>query len=271
MYQHSLRTGRRYFAHTRADRSLSGDQEGARAVLTALNEAKHERSILSPAESLNALTVGAQHQDNVRNRRAAPTAVDPFDDHELPNASSALGLGYHRTVKPDIYLPGGHEFLRMRRAGGGVEAEIGSAQRIYGLGAASPDTAERGRLDQTAFSDGTSSATALATRSAHKIFDARMDREGGSLFADMPPEYYAVVVKALLVHRARWNGKGELLKEICSPADKRQFVARAENASRFMGFGIPNVAEVLERIARFVPFGLATGSGIASAFGPVNS
>jgi hypothetical protein len=217
-----------------------------RAVLSALNDAKHERSILSPAESLNALTVGAQHHDNVQNRGPAANAVDPFDDHELPNASSALGLGYHRTIKPDIYLPGGREFVRMRRAGGGVEIGFGAPQRINGLGAAAPDSAARGRLDQTAFSDGTSSATALATRSGHKIFDALMDREGGSLFADMPAEYYAVVIKTLLVHRARWNSKGDLLKDICGPADKRQFVARAENASRFMGFGVPAVTEILD-------------------------
>ncbi len=217
-----------------------------RAVLAALNAAKHERSILSPAESLNALTIGAHHHDNLQTRVSAPTAVDPFDDHEMPNPSSALGLGFHRTVKPDIYLPGGREHLRMQSAGGGVVARFGSPQRIYGLAAAAPDTAGRGRLDQTAFSDGTSSATALATRAAHRLFDALMDRDGGSLFADMPAEFYAVVVKALLVHRAQWNGKAELLKEICGPADKRQFVARSENAARFMGFGIPNVAEVLD-------------------------
>jgi hypothetical protein len=73
-----------------------------------------------------------------------------------------------------------------------------------------------------------------------------MDGDGGSLFADLPPEYYAVVVKTLMVHRARWNTKGDLLKDICGPADNRQFVARSENASRFMGFGNPNIAEVLD-------------------------
>ena len=218
-----------------------------RAVLTALNAAKHERSILSPAESLNALTIGAHHHDNVVSRGAAATAVDPFDDPELPNPSSALGLGLHRAIKPDIYLPGGREHLRMRSTGGGaVQAAFGSPQRVYGLGAAAPDPAQAGRLDQTALSDGTSSATALATRASHRIFDALMDRDGGSLFADMPAEFYAVVAKTLLVHRAQWNGKAELLKEICGPEDKRQFVARSENAARFMGFGIPNVAEVLE-------------------------
>ena len=217
-----------------------------RAVLSALNDSKHERTILSPGESLNALTIGAQHHDHLNNRPIAPTAVDPFDDHELPNASSALGLGFRRTIKPDLYLPGGREYLRMQRSGGGIEAAFGQPQRLYGLSAATPDPSQQGRLNQVALSDGTSSATALATRAAHKIFDALMDREGGSLLADIPPEFYGVVVKSLMVHRARWNNKVELLKEICGPADRRRHVERGENASRFMGFGIPNVAEVLD-------------------------
>ena len=59
-----------------------------------------------------------------------------------------------------------------------------------------------------------------------------MDREGGSTLADMDPQFYAVVVKALLVHTARWNGNHELLKEICGPADRRRHVERRENSSR---------------------------------------
>jgi hypothetical protein len=66
------------------------------------------------------------------------------------------------------------------------------------------------------------------------------------MLSDMDPQFNAVVVKCLLVHSARWNGNHELLKEICGPADKRRFVERGENASRFIGFGIPNIAHVLE-------------------------
>jgi hypothetical protein len=97
-----------------------------------------------------------------------------------------------------------------------------------------------------ALSDGTSSSTALGTRGGHLIFDALMDREGGSLLADMDPQFYAVVVKALLVHSAQWNNNDELLKNICGPADKRRHVERAENSSRFIGFGVPKVSKVLE-------------------------
>lgn len=217
-----------------------------RAVLGALHAAKHERTILSPAESLNALTVGARHQDSVTGRTPGPIAVDPFADDYLPNVSSGLGLGYRRMIKPEVYFPGGREFVKMRGTVAGLTVAVGSPQRLYGLSAAAPDPSGRGRLDQTTLSDGTSSATALATRSAHLIFDALMDRDGGSMLADMDSQFYAVVVKCLLVHSAKWNGNHELLKEICGPAEGRRYVERAENTSRFIGFGSPDVGRSLE-------------------------
>jgi hypothetical protein len=73
-----------------------------------------------------------------------------------------------------------------------------------------------------------------------------MDRDNGSLLADMDPQFYAVVVKALLVHSAQWSGNDELLKEICGPADKRRHVERGENSCRFIGFGVPDITAALE-------------------------
>jgi hypothetical protein len=221
-------------------------QARERAVLTALFAAKHERSLLSPAEAVNVITVGAQHTDNVANRVGAHIAVDPFDDATLPNASCAIGLGYKRAVKPDIFMPAGREHVRMAAGGAGVRLRFGGPQRMYGLGAAAPDPANLGRLNQTVFADGTSAATAIATRAAHRIFEALIDRDGGSLLADIPPAYYAVVVKTLLVHSARWNEKGDLLKNICGPDDPRRSVERMANATRFLGFGVPDVARVLD-------------------------
>jgi hypothetical protein len=49
-----------------------------------------------------------------------------------------------------------------------------------------------------------------------------------------------------LVHRARWNGKADVLKEICGPADKRRFDERSENVIRFLGFGVPDIEEAIE-------------------------
>ena len=221
-----------------------GDRE--RAVLKALNAAKHERTILSPAESLNSLTIGAQHTDSLAIRQGLHNAADPFQDNALPNVSSGLGLGYRRMVKPEVYLPGGREHVQMQSTGNGLIVSVSSPQRLYGLSTAAPDRLGQGRLNQIALSGGTSSATALATRASHRIFDALMDREGGSALADIDPLYYAVVVKALLVHSARWNGNDELLKDICGPQDKHRHVERSENACRFIGFGVPNVLDALE-------------------------
>src|SRR5208337_5091162 len=102
----------------------------------------------------------------------AAYAVDPFDDHLLPNVSSGLGLGHRRSIKPEIYFPGGREYVRMKSSGNGLEIKTGPPQQIYGLRAATPDPTDQGRPDYVALSDGTSSATALATRAAHRIFDA---------------------------------------------------------------------------------------------------
>src|SRR5713226_9641006 len=86
-----------------------------------------------------------------------------------------------------------------------------------------------------------------------------MDREGGSTLADIEPEFYAVLVKCLLLHSARWNGNDELLKEICGPEDKRRHVERAENSCRFIGFGVPDITRALEcspNRATLVGFGM---------------
>ena len=233
-----------YTNWTEFENATPEDRE--RAVLTALNAAKFERTILSPAESLNSLTFGAQHHDHVTQRIGGLNAIDPFADDSLPNVSSGLGLGYRRMIKPELYLPGGREYVRMMSSGNGVRVTVGPPQRLYGLKAAAPDPSGRGRLDYTALSDGTSSATALGTRGGHRIFDALMDREGGSTLADMDPQFYAVAVKCLLAHSAKWNGNHELLREICGPEGQHRHIERAENSARFIGFGVPEISEALE-------------------------
>ena len=170
-------------------------------LLMAVSEQKAFRTLLSPAEALNPITVGAMHDDAVIGPRGAG-AVDPYATNELPNVSSALGLGHRKVVKPDIHLPGGREHLRFHASGGGLVVMPESGGRS-GLRAAAPDAA--GNRDRTGLTMGTSAATALATRSAHLIFDALMDRDGGSMHAEMEAHFGAVVVKALLVHRAQWG------------------------------------------------------------------
>jgi hypothetical protein len=64
--------------------------ERERNFILALDAAKHERTILSPAEALNVITVGAQHHDSVETRPQTFNAIDPFQSNSLPNLSSGL-------------------------------------------------------------------------------------------------------------------------------------------------------------------------------------
>ena len=211
------------------------------AVLMALSEQKAFRTLLSPAEALNPVTVGAMHDDAVAGPRSAG-AVDPYATHELPNVSSALGLGHRKVVKPDIHLPGGREYLRFQASGGGLVVMPESGGRS-GLRTAAPDAA--GNRDRTGLSMGTSAATALATRLAHLIFDALMNRDGGSMHADMEAHYRAVVVKALLVHRAKWGSRAAFLDRRYGPHGRGKHTERRDNISRLLGYGFPNMDEAL--------------------------
>ncbi len=40
-----------------------------------------------------------------------------------------------------------------------------------------------------------------------------MDTDGGSLHGDLDPQYYAVVIKAMLVHRAKWGNRAGALDQ----------------------------------------------------------
>ena len=87
-----------------------GDRE--RAVLQALSDQKAYRTLLSPAEAMNAITVGAAHDDSIApsaNRGAL--AQDPYQSTQLPNISSALGLGHRKAVKTG-YQPSGRTRAR---------------------------------------------------------------------------------------------------------------------------------------------------------------
>ena len=88
--------------------ALAPDQR-EQAVIKAVAADTRNRRLLSPAETLNGLTVGALHQD------AAPLVninmIDPFVQEDRPNVVSAHGPGYRRAIKPDVLLAGGRQLL----------------------------------------------------------------------------------------------------------------------------------------------------------------
>ena len=215
-------------------------EERERAVLQALADNRAYRTLLSPAEALNVVTVGAWHHDALGGPRGA-AAVDPYPDGDLPNISSAQGLGHRKVIKPDVHLPGGREQVRFRASGETLTVAPGGR---YGLKAAAPSAG--GERDREWLQEGTSAATALATRAAHRIFDALMDTDDGSLHGDLDPRYYAVTIKAMLVHRAKWGSRVDVLDQLYGPRGRGQHLARRDNIARLLGYGgVPDIEEAV--------------------------
>ena len=217
------------------------------AVLDGLGRQRSKRTLLSPSEALNVVTVGAAHEEAAASG-GGPSGtgafLDPYGSATLPNVSSAMGLGHRKAIKPEILMPGGREHAVARPGANECSVRPGPAGRIFGVRAASPD--EQGRLDREANHSGTSVAAALATRAAHRLFDGLMDPLNGGLLANADPAYYAVVVRALLVHGASWcEATASKLEDLYGPHGQGKHVARLDNVARLIGYGIPRIADAM--------------------------
>lgn len=217
-----------------------------RAVLNALNNYKSQRTLLSPAESVNTLTIGAAHSGAAFNGALPNGMIDPFTDEELPNIVSAMGLGFKKVVKPELLFAGGRTPVRVVSSGVGgiqIQATRGGA-RHFGLKAARPSPTGSARYEDFTF--GTSVATALATRSAHRIHDVLTDRDGGSNHADIGSDFMPLVLKALLVHGAEWGAKGQMLDDAFPPQGTGSHFSRRDDIARLLGYGVPRIERVLD-------------------------
>ena len=219
--------------------TLSPD-EVERAVIRALSDDTRNRRLLSPAETVNGLTVGALHQDD--ETPVTGHQINPFEQNAVPSVISAHGPGYRRAVKPDILLPGGRQLLIERLGSTGPKAtlQVLRSASVPGQKVAAPG--KSGRLDAIQYGRGTSNATALASRGAALIFEMidRLRQQPGMY---LPPEYDVVLTKALLAHSAQWSSAKprfeSALKDGANPHTFR------EHVGRFLGYGAINLARVM--------------------------
>ena len=225
--------------------NADADQRQAK-LLRAILRQRANRRLLVPSEAINALTVGAAHNDILASKEQGVMAVDPYANPTLPNVSSALGLGFKRTIKPEILFPGGAEQVRTRSTHAPIE--VGPVMRpahLFGVGVASPGPA--GQTDRKRNMIGTSVATALATHSALRIIEALEDLPDDPAHPKIDPAYHAVILKALLVHGARWDGDAaDALRSVIRENGKLDWEHERDEISRFLGFGCPDIRRVVD-------------------------
>jgi hypothetical protein len=209
----------------------------ATSMITALHSIMAQRRLLSPAETVNGVTVGGCNIDAVTpaDRALARTLVDPFPDHVMANPSSSLGPGFARSVKPDILMPGAREHMRFVRNHVHIDVVPATASRGAGLKVAAPPRAGRENLE--GYTNGTSAAAALASRTCHRIHDA-LEATYGEEFLRLSPLQRAVLLKALLVHPAKWpRDTADLIKATIGPWGRGQAGKQKNNIRRFFGYG----------------------------------
>lgn len=206
-----------------------------------------QRRLLSPAESMNALTVGASNSD----QSTAPVVADRFDlfDEKSPSPISRIGHGFRRAIKPDVLMPGGRALLREKIIGGGpVETvmDLVTAKAAPGHKVAYPPLPGEPQ-NLTAYSRGTSNAAALASRAAATAFEVLQDLRAQTPAA-LPTSHDGVLLKALLAHGASWGPlAAEILARRPDVTDWRQ---QKELVARWIGYGPVDLLRVVECTAQ---------------------
>jgi len=169
--------------------ALSGDAR-RQATLVALHRQQNSRQLLAPAESINALTVGAIHDDGAQ---GSPLGyrVDPNDGLVSVSPVSATGSGYRRSLKPDLAAPGGRAYF----TSGGPSTQIITFPSATSLGPGIKVAAASGNRET--FTIGTSVAAALVSRQAMRVHDVIDEVTAGR---SVTRRQRAAAIKALLVH-----------------------------------------------------------------------
>ena len=194
-----------------------------------------ERGVLAPAESLNALTVGAEHADNSPANGSFPSrCVDPIRTKSMPSPLNPLGFGFRRSIKPELLTPGGRQIFELDRYQTAFTAarynNLPGQSVAWDGGITKP-----GSTSETKRTRGTSNAAALTSRLGailHNDLRNLTDETGVALLQNGNE---AVLLKTLLVHSASWGqtARDELDKAI--NLNGRSSVK--QHISRFLGYG----------------------------------
>lgn len=232
--------------------ALTG-RDRADVTNSAVAEASPRRSLLSPAEAINVITVGALNADGAGDVPLSGYHFDPADGELIVNPTSGLGSGYHRSVKPDVVAPGGRSRFRLPVTGSATE--ISTAQHA----ALGPGVKVAAALGGEAFTVGTSPAAALVSRAAARAVDTVLGHAGRQLSRSE----LAVATKAMVAHTARIphgllvhdgmrhaaHGYGSLERHLADGCDPNEaailYVGNiGDNESRTLFFPLPDGLEV---------------------------
>lgn len=189
--------------------------------------------ILSPGDAINALTIGATHNDKADAIKVPDTVLDA-NRANFPAHYSGRGPGINRSIKPDLYYMGGRVVYKRpvitSEQQGNIDLEIADSS-LVGPGVRAAVPSRGGAINGTKFCIGTSNAAALVTHEASKLFDIL---EEGNSENNLPDAlYHPLLVRALLVHASSW---GEWKKDLGKDLDLPKGQIRKQ-LTALLGYG----------------------------------
>lgn len=205
--------------------------ERSEEYFKCISDNQRNLKVLSPAENINGLTIGAIYDDYCE--------VDENDrtifavQRGLPSPISSYGKGYRSIITPDLYYRGGRKFIC---SSWNEKCQWLKTTREPGCKVAAP-TSDSNKNGQ-AFTFGTSDAAALISHEALKCYDVLNDIFQAETGEVTPYDYTAILIKAMLTHGASW---GDIASQVA-----RITGAKEKQLSRWLGYGIPNISRVEE-------------------------
>lgn len=214
-------------------------EERNKQMIRILNQNSRNYRLLSPAESMNALTVGALFRDG-SNFTENIRQLLPCSDN-VPSPISSMGRGINNSIKPDIIYSGGRSVL-LEDLGAVNHARWRVGTSVYppGILSAKP-LSLAGNTNVVGYSFGTSNSAALLSHEAAICFDVLSEVFLAEQDDDVPSMYASLLLKAMLVHGAKWNSSAQLICRETGLAGRG-----ADHIHKWMGYGIPDISRVLE-------------------------
>lgn len=218
------------------------DDELERLVVSKLYDDARHRRLLSPAESINGITVGAAHYD-AAGASTLDRSIDAFTG-VLPSPISPFGSGYRRAIKPELIVSAGRVlFDEPLGAQSTIKLKPRTRMTAPGSRVAAPGI-NTGDLTKTTFACGTSNAAALMSRSASLCHDALVEILQNQAPGTDSALCVVPLIKAMLIHGCSWNQVGSRLDAILrTPGNGRQV---RNWVSRWLGYGMPDITKALE-------------------------
>ena len=205
----------------------------SRFFASELLKTRAANRIISPAESINNITVGSTHSDASDFLENDP-GVNPYTCL-FPAIYSPFGGGMKNAVKPDLVFDGGRQMLNEHLVERGILAPS-SYHRKPGIQVAAPDST---RNKQT-FDRGTSFSAALMSRHAYHCFKTLRE----ILYNNGRSESHIhLLVKAMTIHGCSWDVIGESIEQFLPPVkDKREANSLK---MKWIGYGYPDLDKSL--------------------------